>query len=299
MKNFIELIKNRSDINVKIESDNKAFYFSFCNLYNEFKLKSDLYKYINQSNKFIKINNYFFIKKEYGINNIKKIKNKIVVDIWEYTSKSFGLENIINDVIKKEKFKQTEINDYVIIEIQTTGIDIQDKILSIALIDVRNNEIYKKYKFYIDPKLTKDEIENYTKIQEFSNKSAYSISKISVPGMDNPSDFNFINEKDAVINIFKIIKNRIIVGHNLAFEVKMINSLFKRNKIKEENLINNLIKGKICILKLLKKHKRKTSIEELIKIYNIESYNRKEYHDAFLDALIIFKIIKISSILQK
>lgn len=266
-------------------------------LFKSFDSKKDFYNYINTNKKFIKLNGISFIKKEFGINNIKKVNDSAVVEIWENDTLPYEIEKVIDKVLnresKKEQIENKCLNNYKIIDTQTTGIDCEkNKIISVAIITIENSNIVKKNKIYINPKLSNEELNEYQKEQDFSGRSPYSISKIKLPGMIG-CDLDFIDEKEAIKILYKELKDSIIVGHNLNFEIKMIKALFRRNHVKENLYPEKLIKKQICTLNYLKKKNiiKNNSLDGWIKHLNLNTYDRGAYHDPLKDSEILFNII--------
>lgn len=292
-----KIAKSSKDILFKLDGSDKNFKSVYSSLYEKIKDKNNYYSYLSESNKFIKIKGIFFIKKEYGINNLKVVNKNAIVEIWENNNFSYEIEMISNRILKPiNKIKTTRFNfpkDYVIIDNQTTGIDTNnDKIIAIGMIIVEGGKIIEKKIYYVDPELSENEIEIYQSAQKFSGKSPFSISKIKIPGMKGSNE-NFIKEKDIIKIIFNKINKKIIVGHNLNFEIKMINSLFRRNHVKTEITVENITTKQICTLKELQKFEKvkNNSLDGWIKKLGLESYDRELYHDPLKDSEILFNLI--------
>jgi DNA polymerase III alpha subunit (gram-positive type) len=268
----------------------------FSKLYLNFNNKKSFYNYLSNSEKFIKLKGLFFIKKEYGINNIKEVNSFPIVEIWENENFSYEINIISNNILQKSSNIIDKIKfhkDYTIIDIQTTGINIDvDKIIAVAIINVKEQKIISKNKYYVNPNLSEEELKKYQSIQIFSGKSAFSISKIEVPGMKNVNK-SFITEKDVIKIIARNIKNEILVGHNLNFKINMINSLFKRNNVKENITVKSISREQICTLKALNVNGsiKNNSLDAWIKRLKLNVYDRSEYHDPLNDSEILFNII--------
>jgi DNA polymerase III epsilon subunit-like protein len=303
-ENVILSSKKSKDIKVILDSDERNLNSSYSKLYAQFDNKNSFYSYIKTNFKFINIDGISFIKKEYGVNNIRKYQEKSVVEIWEYHTSSLELSNLINKSLNKNTSTHTsptsvqkalllECSDYVIVDTQTTGIDtVKNKIISIGMVHVSNNQVVSKELFFVDPMLTKQEILEYTTPQDFSGKSPYSISRINVPGMDGQTQ-TFITEREIIKKLVSALKNKYVVGHNLNFEMKMINALFVRNNVKEHMSLEKIIKQQICTLHILKEkyNHRDNSLDGWIKRLNLKTYNRLEYHDPLKDSEILFTVI--------
>lgn len=294
--------KESNQISFLINKKDIDFSNYFSKLYLNFNDKKSFYDYVSHSEKFIKLNGLFFIKKEYGINNIKEVNSLAIVEIWENENFPYEINLISNKILQINDKKPTTNNisfakDYIIIDTQTTGIDVDtDKIIALAIISVKNQKIISKNKYYIDPKLSIEELKRYQLIQDFSGKSAFSISKIKVPGMNNVIE-SFITEKDVIKIIVKEMKNSILVGHNLNFEIKMINALFKRNNVKEDITVQSITSQQICTLTALNIDGviKNNSLDGWIKRLNLNVYDRTESHDPLKDSEILFNIINITT----
>jgi hypothetical protein len=283
----ISFLINKKDVNLSS---------CFSKLYLDFNDKKSFYDYLSNSKKFIKLKGLFFIKKEYGINNIKEVNSLSIVEIWENENFPYKINKISNNILQKSSNIINHIKfhkDYTIIDIQTTGIDVNiDKIIGLAIITVKNQKIISKNNYYINPNLSEEELKKYQSVQIFSGKSAFSISKIEVPGMNNVKKL-FITEKDVIKIIARNIKDEILVGHNLNFKINMINSLFKRNNVKDDITVKSISREQICTLKALNFNGsiKNNSLDAWIKRLQLNVYDRSEYHDPLNDSEILFNII--------
>ncbi len=129
-------------------------------------------------------------------------------------------------MIVERKYKGKKINekisDYVVVDIETTGLSPTfNKIIEIAAIKVSNGKIVDKFQKLVNP----DEKINYyiTNLTGITNDMVKNKDKINV-----------------VINEFKdFLGNSTIVGHNVNFDINFLyDNLYNTNK---EYLTNNYV----------------------------------------------------------
>ena len=157
-------------------------------------------------------------------------------------------------------------DEYVIIDIETTGLDPQkDKIIELAGIKIKDNQVIKEYSSLINP-----EIEISSFITELT-------------GIDNC----MINKAPTIENELKkfidFVGNDLVVGHNVNFDINFIydNSLKYYNNIFENNYLDTLRMSRKLLS--LENHKLKT----LAETFNIDY---KKAHRALRDCYITFDV---------
>ena len=157
-------------------------------------------------------------------------------------------------------------DEYVIIDIETTGLDPQkDKIIELAGIKIKDNKVIKEYSSLINP-----EIEISSFITELT-------------GIDNC----MINKAPTIENELKkfidFVGNDLVVGHNVNFDINFIydNSLKYYNNIFENNYLDTLRMSRKLLS--LENHKLKT----LAETFNIDY---KKAHRALRDCYITFDV---------
>lgn len=191
----------------------------------------------------------------------------IVISIGENGTSKVNEYKKIRD--KKGKSLVDFVNEYVIVDIETTGLDTNyDEIIEIGAIKIKNNEIVDTYNTLIKPKY---EIDEYiTELTGITNEMV----------ADAPSI-------DKVIGNFKeFISDSILVGHNFNFDLNFLydNSMNILNNPIENNFIDTMRLARF-LLKDLKHHR----LIDIAKNYNIDSSNS---HRAIEDCRITYSCYK-------
>ena len=145
------------------------------------------------------------------------------------------------------------LSDYIIFDIETTGLDsAYDEIIEIGAIKVKNNKIVSKFNSLVKPKNEIDEyITELTGITNEMVKDAPTIEEIL------PDFMNYIG-------------NDILIGHNVNFDINFIYDNLYRNKF--DVLTNDFIDTMRISRKLLPElpHHR---LIDLAKYFKIDSTN--------------------------
>lgn len=145
------------------------------------------------------------------------------------------------------------LSDYIIFDIETTGLDSSyDEIIEIGAIKVKNNKIVSKFNSLVKPKNEIDEyITELTGITNEMVKDAPTIEEIL------PDFMNYIG-------------NNILIGHNVNFDINFIYDNLYRNKF--DVLTNDFIDTMRISRKLLPElpHHR---LIDLAKYFKIDSTN--------------------------
>ena len=157
-------------------------------------------------------------------------------------------------------------DEYVIIDIETTGLDPQkDKIIELAGIKIKNNKIVEEYSSLINPEMI---ISNF--ITELTGIDNYMVCKEPTIEIELKNFLNFIG-------------NSLVIGHNVNFDINFIydNALKYYNKIFENNYLDTLKLSRKLLN--LENHKLKT----LSEAFNIDYKNA---HRALRDCYITFNV---------
>lgn len=178
---------------------------------------------------------------------------------------------------KRYSSKDTQNNskNYVVIDLETTGLDpIDDRIIEIAAIKIGKET--KEYTCFV-----KQEKELTQKIKKLTG-----ISQIEIE--------NGKEEKIAISELLEFIGKESILGYNVDFDISFINEALKRQKkTKIENKIYDVMKYAKDEKASLKNYK----LETVLKEYGI---NEKVPHRAMKDAQIIQKLAsKIKTLMDK
>lgn len=145
------------------------------------------------------------------------------------------------------------LSDYIVFDIETTGLDSSyDEVIEIGAIKVKNNKIVSKFNSLVKPKNEMDEyITELTGITNEMVKEAPTIEEIL------PDFMNYIG-------------NDILIGHNVNFDINFIYDNLYRNKF--DVLTNDFIDTMRISRKLLPElpHHR---LIDLAKYFKIDSTN--------------------------
>ncbi|MEM8522354.1 exonuclease domain-containing protein [Flavobacterium sp. PL12] len=162
----------------------------------------------------------------------------------------------------------------VAFDTETTGLDFRtDVILSIGAIGISGNSIVV------------NDCLNLFLIQDVFKKETVPIHGILKTGQEEK-----IPESEAVIKFLDFIKDAVLVGHHVSFDVKMINEVLKRmglSKLKNKSIDTDLMYQKFK--RLPEEHH--SSLDELCKIFKIEKIDRHTaIGDAYITAFIYLQL---------
>lgn len=175
------------------------------------------------------------------------------------------MNNILTKAIRAYKGESLieSIKDYTVIDIETTGFDTSnDKIIELAAIKIRNNQIVDKYSTLINPEIIVDEF--ITKLTGINNELL-----INAPTIDKKIK-DYIN----------FIGNDVVIGHNVNFDINFIYDRYNEyfSKFFSNDYIDTLRISK-KIIKGLNNYKLKTLAENF-------DINYDNAHRAFNDCII-------------
>lgn len=142
-------------------------------------------------------------------------------------------------------------NEYVVIDIETTGLDSNfDKIIELSALKVKNDEIIDKYSTLINPK---------EEIDEFITQ---------LTGINNEMVKNAPYLENELPRFRKFIGNSILVGHNVNFDINFIYDYSERLGI--ESFSNDFVDTMRLSRRLLQdmKHHRLRDLAEKYCIIN-------------------------------
>jgi len=163
---------------------------------------------------------------------------------------------------------------FVVFDTETTGLDFKnDVILSIGAIAIHRNVI-----------VVNDYLELFL-LQDIFKKESVPIHGILKDGREEK-----LKESQAMIQFIEFIKDAIIVGHHVRFDVQMINQALKRmacgklkNKIIDTDKLYQKFKGL--------QEDQHTGLDELCSIFKIQKSDRHTaFGDAYITALIFLKL---------
>lgn len=163
---------------------------------------------------------------------------------------------------------------YVIFDTETTGLNPgSDVMLSLGAVAVVDNHI-----------LVNESMELYLKQDKFTPET------VPIHGILFEGNIEKIVEAEAVIRFVEFIKDAVLVGHHIEFDVAMINQALKRlgaGKLKNEKMDTDA---------LYRKWKgwqddQHTGLDELCKLFKIPMEDRHTaLGDAFITAIVFLKL---------
>jgi DNA polymerase-3 subunit epsilon len=192
---------------------------------------------------------------------LKKSYPKFWVNYLKHFSKSNSVEKSIR---------------YVIFDTETTGLNPDsDVMLSLGAVTVIENHI-----------LVNDSMELYLKQDKFTPET------VPIHGILREGNIEKILESEAVIRFIEFIKDAVLVGHHIAFDIAVINKALKRlgaGKLKNEKMDTDV---------LFQKWKgwqndQHTDLDELCTLFKIPMEDRHTaMGDAYITAIVFLKLKK-------
>jgi DNA polymerase III subunit epsilon len=174
---------------------------------------------------------------------------------------------------------KTNVSDqkrYVVFDCETTGLDHRkDVILSIGAVAVIDSSV-----------LVNDSLELFLKQELYKPEVAF------IHGILKEGKEEKIVEAEAIIRFLEFIKNATLVGHNVNFDIEMINQALKRlnvGKLKNDSMDTDAMYQKFKGLQ----EDQHSSLDELCKNLKVEKSDRHTASgDAFITALVFLKLKK-------
>lgn len=165
---------------------------------------------------------------------------------------------------------------YVVFDCETTGLDHRkDVILSIGAVAVSDNSV-----------IVNDSLELFIKQDLYKSETA------PIHGILKEGKEEKIVEAEAIIRFLEFIKNSTLVGHNVNFDIEMINQALKRldvGKLKNDSMDTDAMYQKFKGLQ----EDQHSTLDELCKILKVEKSDRHTASgDAFITALVFLKLKK-------
>jgi DNA polymerase-3 subunit epsilon len=198
-----------------------------------------------------------------GLFNWFKKDNKIYPEFWESYVSCFD-----------SKLKENTEKRVVVFDTETTGLDFRtDVILSIGAVGIVGNTIS-----------VKDSLELFM-IQTVFKRETVPIHGILKQGKEEK-----ITETEGIIQFLDFIKDAVLVGHHVSFDVKMINEGLKRmglGKLKNRSIDTDRIYQKFKGLQ----QDQHAGLDELCGIFKIQKSDRHTaIGDAYITALIYLRL---------
>lgn len=192
-------------------------------------------------------------------------------EFWQDYSNQF--KNILpNDIAE---------NEFIVFDTETTGFDYEkDRILCIGALKLIHKSISVKESFEV-----------------YIEQDHYDADSAEIHGILKKSKKECITELEGLKQFLAYIKNRVLIGHHIMFDVNMINAILKRNglpKLKNQTLDTGLLYKRTLLTTPILKKKEHYSLDELAEKYSIP---KKDRHTALGDAYIT--AIAFITILEK
>ncbi|WP_127140696.1 PolC-type DNA polymerase III [Flagellimonas marinaquae] len=161
-------------------------------------------------------------------------------------------------------------NTFVVLDTETTGFSLtRDRMLCIGALKLKDNSI-----------VVKDSFEVYVEQEHYDSESA------EIHGILKKSKKDSVTELEALKQFLVYVKNHVLVGHHVMFDINMINAALKRNglpKLKNKTLDTESLYIRTLLISTLVQKKERYSLDDLAKKYSI---SRKDRHTALGDAFI-------------
>ncbi|PWL39124.1 3'-5' exonuclease [Flagellimonas aquimarina] len=172
-------------------------------------------------------------------------------------------------------------NEFVIFDTETTGFSFdKDRILSIGAVKLINKNILVKKSFEV-----------------YISQTHYDSNSAEIHGILKKGNKECITEIEALEQFLTYIKNHVLVGHHVLFDIAMVNEALKRNglpKLKNKTLDTGLLYKRTLLTTAVLQKKEQYSLDDLAEKFNI---SKKDRHTALGDAYIT--VIAFLAILDK
>jgi len=172
------------------------------------------------------------------------------------------------------KAKKNSLDRLVVFDCETTGLDFKkDVILSIGALAIVNFRIILKDSF-----------------ECFITQENYKSNQIAIHGILKEGKTEKISESEAVISFLKYIKNAVLVGHHISFDIAMINAALKKMglpKLKNKSIDTDALFQKYKSLS----PEQHTTLDALCEAFKVPKSDRHTASgDAYLTALVYLKL---------
>jgi DNA polymerase-3 subunit epsilon len=163
---------------------------------------------------------------------------------------------------------------FVVFDTETTGLDVRrDVILSIGAVAIYGNSIVVK---------------DYLEI--FLDQNVFKTESVPIHGILKEGKEEKQTERDAVSQFLDYIKDAILVGHHVRFDIKMINTALQRmglGKLKNRSMDTDLMYQKFKGLQA----EQRVSLDELCRVFKVPKSDRHTaVGDAFITALVFLRL---------
>ncbi|WP_117884702.1 3'-5' exonuclease [Aureibaculum luteum] len=173
------------------------------------------------------------------------------------------------DSFKKSKNLPLSETRFIVFDTETTGFDKnEDRILSIGAVSVVNNmiNVVDNFELYIHQEIFKSE-------------------SVKIHGLLKKGNIEKVTEAEAIELFIEFIKNDVLVGHHVGFDINMVDQMLLRNnlgKLKNECLDTGLLFKQSKHI-VYQQNLKNYTLDDLCEELKIEKVDR---HTATGDALI-------------
>lgn len=196
-------------------------------------------------------------------------RNLQSVDDKKYKENSKAVTNHINRLSQIKKKSEDNYERYVVVDIETTGLNDEDQIIEIGAVLVLNGEINSKFSLLIQcDNPIPDEISRLTGITSNDLKK------------------NGISQEKALKQFLEFCEDDILVGHNINFDMRFLQISCKNNGLP---IIKNRI---VDTMTLARKKIRYTSRYSLSAIATHFGIEHEIKHRALDDCILTYRIFE-------
>lgn len=116
---------------------------------------------------------------------------------------------------KKDEKKLLADTRFVVFDTETTGFDIvKDRILSIGAVAVQDNTIDVSDSFEI-----------------YIQQDIFKPASVEIHGILKGGNLKKVTEQEAIEQFLNYIKNDVLVGHHVGFDIGLVNNMMRRNNL--------------------------------------------------------------------
>ncbi|MDO5608184.1 MAG: 3'-5' exonuclease [Capnocytophaga sp.] len=168
---------------------------------------------------------------------------------------------------------------FVVFDTETTGFNYAtDRILSIGAVRVQDNRIEIKDSFEI-----------------FLAQEVFNPESVPIHGIIKHHKYEKIPEKEAVSRFADYVKNTVLVGHHVGYDVKMVNAALERHglpPLENKFIDTNYLFKKTKTINVLLQNDKNYSLDEVCHDLNITTHDRHNAAgDALLTSIAFLKIV--------